>query len=49
MTQIPKTMQALVKAKPETGLWLQEIPVPEIAQDSQNCHLRHRHAYLQLG
>ncbi len=25
-----KTMKALVKAKPEPGLWLQDVPVPEI-------------------
>ncbi len=25
-----KTMKALVKAKPEKGIWMQEIPVPEI-------------------
>ena len=25
-----KTMKALVKAKPETGLWLQDVPVPEM-------------------
>lgn len=25
-----KTMKALVKAKPEKGLWLEEVPVPEI-------------------
>jgi len=25
-----ETMKALVKAKPEPGLWLQEVPVPEI-------------------
>jgi threonine 3-dehydrogenase len=25
-----KTMKAIVKAKPEQGLWLQEVPVPEI-------------------
>jgi len=30
MTQ---TMKALVKAKPEKGLWLQEVPIPEIAPD----------------
>lgn len=30
MTSIPqKTMQALVKAEKKTGLWLQEVPVPE--------------------
>ena len=26
-----KTMKALVKAKAEKGLWLQEVPIPEIA------------------
>jgi len=30
MTQL---MKALVKAKAEKGLWLQEVPVPEIAPD----------------
>ena len=28
-----KMMKALVKAKAEKGLWLQEVPVPEIAPD----------------
>ena len=28
---IPKTMKALVKAKSEVGLWMQDVPVPEIA------------------
>lgn len=28
-----KTMQALVKAKAEPGLWLQEIPVPEVGKN----------------
>ena len=27
---IPKTMRALVKSKPEPGLWLEEVPVPDI-------------------
>ena len=27
---IPATMRALVKARPEVGLWMQEVPVPEI-------------------
>nr|WP_320192803.1 L-threonine 3-dehydrogenase [uncultured Desulfobacter sp.] len=27
---IPSTMKALVKARPEKGLWLQEMPVPSI-------------------
>ena len=31
MTNLPKTMKALVKAKSEVGLWLQDVPVPEIA------------------
>ncbi|WP_093362227.1 L-threonine 3-dehydrogenase [Tropicimonas isoalkanivorans] len=26
-------MKALVKAKPETGLWMEEVPVPEIGPD----------------
>lgn len=28
-----KTMKALVKAKPEKGLWLQNCPIPEISED----------------
>ncbi len=28
-----KTMQALVKAKAEPGLWLQEIPIPEVGKN----------------
>src|SRR5207237_8544129 len=28
-----KTMQAIVKAKPELGLWLEEVPVPEVGSD----------------
>ena len=32
MTQkMPQTMKALVKAKAEKGLWLQEVPIPDIA------------------
>jgi threonine 3-dehydrogenase len=27
---IPATMRALVKARPEVGLWMQEVPVPEV-------------------
>ncbi len=27
---IPRTMKALVKSKAEPGLWLEEVPVPEI-------------------
>jgi len=28
-----KTMKALVKSKPEPGLWLEEVPVPEIGMN----------------
>lgn len=28
---LPSTMRALVKAKPEKGLWMEEVPVPGIA------------------
>ena len=28
-----KTMKALVKAKPEQGLWLQEVPIPDISHN----------------
>ncbi|VAW22770.1 L-threonine 3-dehydrogenase [hydrothermal vent metagenome] len=31
--RIPKRMKALVKAKAETGLWMQSEPVPEIGAD----------------
>lgn len=30
-TVLPSTMKALVKAKPEKGLWMQDMPVPKIA------------------
>ena len=30
MTDVPKTMQALVKAEAKEGLWLREVPVPEM-------------------
>ena len=30
---LPTTMKALVKAKSEVGLWLEEVPVPNIAPD----------------
>src|SRR6266513_1087477 len=28
-----KTMQAIVKAKPEPGLWLEQVPIPEVGPD----------------
>jgi threonine 3-dehydrogenase len=30
---IPATMRALVKARPEPGLWMQQVPVPEIGHN----------------
>jgi threonine 3-dehydrogenase len=27
---IPSTMRALVKARPEAGLWMQQVPIPEV-------------------
>ncbi len=30
---IPATMRALVKARPEEGLWMSEVPVPEIGHN----------------
>ncbi len=33
MSKLPKTMKALVKARPEPGLELQTVPVPDIAPD----------------
>ena len=26
-----KTIKALVKAKPEEGLWLEDVPIPDIS------------------
>ena len=31
MTTLPQTMKALVKAKSEVGLWMQDVALPEIA------------------
>jgi threonine 3-dehydrogenase len=28
-----KTMKAIVKAKPEQGLWLQDVPIPDISHN----------------
>src|SRR3954454_13218686 len=33
MRPMAKTMQAIVKSKAEPGLWLEEIPVPEVGPD----------------
>ncbi len=32
-TGIPSTMRALVKARPEEGLWMTEVPVPDIGHN----------------
>ncbi|MDQ7078630.1 MAG: hypothetical protein Q9M45_12555 [Robiginitomaculum sp.] len=48
-------MKALVKSKPERGIWMMEQPMPEMGVDDvlikikKNRHLRHRYPYLQLG
>ena len=31
---IPNKMKALVKSRPEPGLWLEEVPTPEIGRAS---------------
>ena len=30
---VVKTMKAVVKAKPEPGLWLEEVPIPQVGRD----------------
>ena len=48
-------MRALVKAKAEPGIWMEEVPVPEIGPNDvlikvkKTGDLRHRRAHLQLG
>ena len=48
-------MRALVKARSEPGIWMEEVPVPEIGPNDvlikvqEDRDLRHRRAYLQLG
>ena len=48
-------MKALVKAKPEPGIWMERVPVPEIGPNDvlikvkQDGDLRHRRPHLQLG
>jgi threonine 3-dehydrogenase len=37
---VQKTMQALVKRKTEPGLWLEEVPVPEVADDDVLIHIK---------
>jgi threonine 3-dehydrogenase len=36
---IPKTMKALVKSRPEPGLWLEEVPVPEFGINDVLIHV----------
>ena len=48
-------MKALVKAKPEPGLWLEDVSVPTVGINDVlirvrlHRHLRHRRAHLELG
>ena len=48
-------MKAVVKAKREPGLWLEDVPVPEVGGDDvlirgvKGVDLRYRRAHLQLG
>ena len=48
-------MKALVKARPEEGLWMQTVPVPEPGPDevsdqgAQVSHLRDRCPHLEMG
>ena len=52
---VEASMKALVKEKPEPGLWLErradpaDRPGRRAGQGPQDRHLRHRHPYLQLG
>jgi len=32
-TVVRKTMKAIVKTKAEPGLWLEDVPVPEVSGD----------------
>jgi threonine 3-dehydrogenase len=36
---MPGTMKALVKSKPERGLWLEEVPIPEIGINDVLIHV----------
>jgi D-arabinose 1-dehydrogenase-like Zn-dependent alcohol dehydrogenase len=52
---VQKTMKAVVKAKAEPGLWLEEVPVPKVAGDDVLIRVLkasicgNRRAHLQLG
>jgi threonine 3-dehydrogenase len=37
---IPSTMRALVKSRPEIGLWMEEVPVPEIGPNDLLIRVR---------
>ncbi len=37
---IPNTMRALVKSRPEVGLWMEEVPVPEIGPNDLLIRVR---------
>ena len=48
-------MRALVKAKAEPGIWMEQVPVPEIGPNDvlikveEDRDLRHRRPHLELG
>ena len=48
-------MKALVKQEAAPGIWLEDVPEPEVGPNdvlieiAQDRDLRHRHAHLQLG
>ncbi|STS87042.1 L-threonine 3-dehydrogenase [Klebsiella variicola] len=48
-------MKALSKLKAEEGIWMTDVPEPEVGHNDllikirKNRHLRNRRAHLQLG
>ena len=42
MSQLPETMKALVKAKPQEGLWMAEVPLPEMGKNDVLIRIRRR-------
>ena len=54
LTKTP-IMKALVKKHPKEGIWMDEVPMPEMGHNDvlikvqKNRDLRHRLAHLQMG
>ena len=48
-------MKALVKLRPEKGIWMADVPMPHVRINDvlikikKDGHLRNRFAYLQMG